>query len=301
MLLVCLALLAAGCSKGSEGEGAGGPPATNPDGSPLVDDGDDSTTTAPAGNGTPTTRPNSASETPTTTRGGPSPTTTRPSPSPNAPDSGAKAGVGAFARTLLRPQPATSIVVEVLVQQGAEPRQSALDHLVGTLREVTGKSVSLSGPVSLPTSGDRTSAQQIREMSDRYSRTPHTSSRAVIRLLYLTGDFADEERVIGVAVRGDTAAIFKETVRNSSSPFATAAVIEEAVVVHEIGHLLGLVDIALNTGRADPEYPGHSRNEGSVMYWAVESSLVGQALGGPPARTFDADDRADLNRLRNGA
>lgn len=304
MVLLCLALVAGGCGNDSKGDGADGPPPTNPDGTPLIIDGTGGSTTTPppGGNGTPTTKPNGGNRTPTTGRGGSSPTTSRTmSPPPDAADSGAKAGVGAFARTLLRPQPATSIVVEVLVQQGAEPRQSALDHLVATLREASGKSVSLARPVSVPITGDRTSAQQIRELSDRHSRTPHTGSRAVIRLLYLTGDFADEENVIGVAVRGDTAAIFKETVRRAGSPFASERIIEEAVVVHEVGHLLGLVDLVLDTGRDDPEYPGHSPNRESVMYWAVESSLVGQALGGPPARTFDAADRADLNRLRNGA
>jgi hypothetical protein len=37
------------------------------------------------------------------------------------------------------------------------------------------------------------------------------------------------------------------------------------------------------------------------MYWAVESSLVGQVLNGPPPREFDAADLADLDALRNGA
>lgn len=303
MLLACLGLLVAGCGADAKRQGADGPSPTNPDGTPLVvDDGSTTTAPPPGSNGTPTTRSGGGNGTPTTARRGSSPTTSRTmSPSPNAPDSGAKGGVGAFARTLLRPQPATSIVVEVLVQQGAEPRQSALDHLASTLREVSGKAVSLAGPVAVPVNGDRTSAQQIRELSDRYSRTPHTGSQAVIRLLYLTGEFADEENVIGVAVRGDTAAVFKDAVRAAGSPFAGSAIIEEAVVVHEVGHILGLVDIALDTGRADPEYPGHSRNRGSVMYWAVESRLVAQALGGPPSRTFDADDRTDLTRLRSGA
>ncbi len=80
-----------------------------------------------------------------------------------------------------------------------------------------------------------------------------------------------------------------------------AAAIEEAVVTHEAGHLLGLVDLYLGTGRGDPEHPGHSRNAQSVMYWAVESNLVAHVLSGGPPHEFDGDDLADLAAIRAGA
>jgi hypothetical protein len=66
------------------------------------------------------------------------------------------------------------------------------------------------------------------------------------------------------------------------------------VATHELGHLLGLVDLVLDTGREDPEHPGHSRSRDSVMFWAVESDLIGSLLGGGPPTVFDAADRADL-------
>ena len=55
----------------------------------------------------------------------------------------------------------------------------------------------------------------------------------------------------------------------------------------------------LATGRADPEHPGHSPNRGSVMYHAVESTLLGTVLSGGPPRDFDADDLADLAAIRD--
>ena len=75
---------------------------------------------------------------------------------------------------------------------------------------------------------------------------------------------------------------------------------ERAVVTHEMGHLLGLVDLVLDDKRGDPAHPGHSTNRGSVMFWAVETSLVGQVLGGPPPVDFDSDDVADLRKIRTG-
>ena len=79
------------------------------------------------------------------------------------------------------------------------------------------------------------------------------------------------------------------------------ATLEDAVSTHELGHVLGLVDLARDTGRDDPEHPGHSSSRGSVMFWAVESDLVSQVFGGPPSRQYDAADKSDLAALRGGA
>jgi hypothetical protein len=104
-----------------------------------------------------------------------------------------------------------------------------------------------------------------------------------------------------VTVRGDVIAVFADQVAAAATPIVSRAAIEDAVLLHELGHVLGLVDLARDTKRADKDHPGHSANPGSVMYWAVESSLVGQVLNGPPPHDFDRDDLADLAALRNGA
>lgn len=213
----------------------------------------------------------------------------------------ARHGAGAYARTVLRPQPATRVVLEVMHQAGAAPVQNTVNHGVNVLRQVTGKNVSLSGPYEIPGGAAGVSEAEIESLSDRHARTQHGNGTAVIRILFLKGAYQGDDSVLGVAVRGDTAAIMSDQVRSSASPLASRSRIEDAVTMHEIGHLLGLVDIVLKTGRADPDHPGHSTNRESVMYWAVESDLVSQVLGGPPPVDFDDADRADLAAIRNGA
>ena len=232
----------------------------------------------------------------TTTTGSGGSTTTRPT----APvDTGARGGPGAYARTLLQPQRSQRIVVELLVQQGAAPRQATLDHVTSVLRDASGKPVTVGGPVALSAGDGTTTDDEIRELADRHGRAAQTTEQAVIRLLFLNGRYVPEDGVLGVAVRGDTAAVFSEQVRKTSRPLPADA-LEVAVTTHEVGHLLGLVDLVLHTGRQDPEHEGHSPNEESVMHWAIESSLVFQVLSGPPPRDFDADDRRDLATIRNG-
>lgn len=304
-----MALLVAACGSGSTPEADGGPDITVGDGLPGDGAGEGGGDEPGGGNGnggggnaTPTTKPSTGG---TTTTARTSSNTTRPSGGgrtgtpAESPDSGARGGPGAFARTILRPEPATRIVVELLVQQGAAPRQATLDHVRQTLSEASGKQVTITAPVDLPATEGRTSDDEIRAMADRYG-SAQRSGQAIVHLLFLRGSH-EEDGVLGVAVRGDTAAVFSDSVDNAATPLVGPAAIEDAVTTHEIGHLLGLVDIVLKSGREDPQHPGHSRNRDSVMYWAVEASIVAQVLGGPPPRNYDNADKADLAAIRNGA
>ena len=50
----------------------------------------------------------------------------------------------------------------------------------------------------------------------------------------------------------------------------------------------------------DPDHPGHSSNDDSVMYWAIESSSIGNIFSGSIPDEFDADDKADLAGMASG-
>lgn len=264
-------------------------------------------TDAPAaGAGTTAARPGGGGGRATATAPGSAPATTRPSGAGGtAGDSGAgiaaaaRGGPGSFARVLLQPQPAPRLVLELLQQSGADPYTPAIDRLVTTLGDVSGKPVSRPGSVRLASSDTSHTAAEIRALADAHGAR-QSGGQAVVHLLYLNGEFADNANVLGVAVRGDVIALFPDVIATAATPLVPARTIEDAVVMHEAGHLLGLVDLVVDTGRDDPEHPGHSRNRGSVMYWAVESSLVATLLDGPPPRDFDAADRRDLAAIRQG-
>jgi hypothetical protein len=228
----------------------------------------------------------------TTGGGAPTPTT--------APPSGALApgGVGDLAAALLRPGNGNRIVVEVRAQPGAEPRAGTLDQLLGALRQVSGKAVVLDGIEGLAGSAQSWTSASIALAADRAADHGQGGTQVVLRLLFVHGSFEGDDSVLGVAVRGDVAAVFTDQVDAASGLLTSPAVVEDAVTMHEAGHLLGLVDLALDTGRDDPDHPGHSTNRGSVMFWAVESDLIGQVLGGGVPTDFDAQDRADLARIR---
>lgn len=277
--------------------------------------GSSETTTNPAGGTTTkprggtattdaTTRPGSGGGGGTNTGGGGATSTTglKPLPTTVRGDDGAQGPPGAFARTLLRPQRATTIVFERLEQQGASPRQASLAHATAVLGDVSGKPVTTEGPIAVPGGAKNWTADELRKAADTLTTAGQGNGRAVLHAFFLHGTFEGNEEILGVTVRGDVFAVFVDRIAQTAAPpFVTHAQLEDAVLMHELGHALGLVDLARDTDRDDPESPGHSPNKESVMYWAVESSLVRQVLTGPPPRDFDGADLADLRALRNGA
>lgn len=308
-VLMCVVLLVAGCSSAEdandglvESAGSGSTTATSPA------EPDTSTSSTEVGSDVPATdAPSSGGTRPPATKGqtdpspAPSPAPPATSPPPTADTSRpapAVGGVGAYAPFYLRPSESSRIVLEIRSQAGAEPNQATVDHLRRVLGEVSAKPVVRSGG-DIPGGARQWTAEAIRDLADA-SGVGQRRDGAVMRILFLRGGFADSDTALGVSVRSDVAAVFADKVDEGAGLVGDRARIEDAVTVHEAGHLLGLVDLFLSTGRQDPEHPGHSPNRESVMYFAVESTLVGSVLDGGPPTEFDAADRQDLATIRAG-
>lgn len=204
-------------------------------------------------------------------------------------------GPGSYARRYLAAGGPGALVVEVRSQSGASPAARVVAAVDDELSRASSKPVDVvTGAVS---GGARQwTVDEILAVADQ-STTVQTADRGVMRLLFLSGGFAESDTVVGVAVRGDVAAIFTDRVREAAGVLGSVDQMAEAVTVHEVGHLLGLVDLVLDTGRADREHPGHSSNTESVMYYAVESTLIGSILTGGPPTEFDDADRRDLDAI----
>ncbi|MBV07095.1 MAG: hypothetical protein CMA55_02155 [Euryarchaeota archaeon] len=149
---------------------------------------------------------------------------------------------------------------------------------------------------------DSYTLDEVMVLEDR-ERTRHKEGDTfVVHLLYLNGEYADNPDALGVAYRGSSIVIFKEQIEDAAFLFVSAQDIEKAVLVHEYGHLVALVNIGYTSphDHEDPDHPGHSTNDESVMYWAVESVDLGNQLAGEPPNQFDSDDLDDLQRMREG-
>jgi hypothetical protein len=212
------------------------------------------------------------------------------------------AGVGAMAKTYLRGSPATSLSVEVDWVSGRDPASSALDHLTSILRreldKPAGITVSLGNRISSGRSSWSLADLQSLEAANRSRHSGGT--RATIWICYVDGTFAENVGALAVAFSASSAAIFRDRINDATTSLVLEPEIERSVIVHEVGHLLALVNIGYRSrfDHEDPQHPHHSNNPDSVMYWAVEDVSVRNILRGGPPSDFDDADRADLAMLR---
>jgi len=201
----------------------------------------------------------------------------------------------------------TRLLVEVDYVRGAKPSQAALDMLEARLNERLSKpgGIEIRLDDELAPGGGTRSINQIARLEDRHRDAYKGDGRAVFYVLYVDGRSDADTRdsfVLGAAYSGSSVVMFQDAIREAAKglPLATAPAssIEKAVLVHELGHILGLVNNHLPMVRPheDPQHRTHSSSSNSVMFWAVERSNIVNLLGGrtEPPNQFDQDDIADM-------
>ncbi len=119
-----------------------------------------------------------------------------------------------------------------------------------------------------------------------------------VQVLVLPGRF-EVEGVPGAAFEATSFAVFPDQIAGRLPFGANVGAFQTAVVVHELGHLFGLVNL---TGQGafheDDDHPGHSRHQDSPMHPAVESGGLASIFGGGPPTQFTDDDRREMQAIR---
>lgn len=211
--------------------------------------------------------------------------------------------LGSACRAYLRDD-IPGMTIEVAYQSGAQPASGAVDHLVSTLREVVDKpdGVELSGPTQVPGGARTWTTSELRAFAAEHRTRSSSADDAAMYVLAVRGEF-EQDGVLGVAVSATQLVVFPDNIGELGTDLLGGReAIERAVLVHEAGHLLCLLNITYQSdlGHEDPEHPRHSVHEDSVMHWAIETDAISQFFSGAPPAQFHPDDRSDLEGLRDG-
>lgn len=226
-------------------------------------------------------------------------------------------GPGDNAKLYLQGEPYSEILIEVDFVKDREPRYNSLNLLVDTLDEFCDKeqiSYTISDEIDDSDVSSVYESDDILDLEDKYRDHYDDNNVAVVYILYLNGKYEDSETTLGISYKGSSFAIFKDRIESLKIPLSVRRWVstgdfENSVVVHEGGHLLGLVNINYESERdhEDPingsEY--HCINETCVMYYALEHSResyidkLQERESLKPPTTYCSDCRFDLDKLKN--
>ena len=203
---------------------------------------------------------------------------------------------------ILRGNEYSKIHIEVNYVTGNSPESDALNLLKQRIQEVTDKSTITVSQSSFGSTDNSYTLEEILELEDKQRTRFKSGNTFVIHILYLNGEYSDNDQTLGLAYSGTSFAIFKEKIEDAAFLLISAKDIEKSVIVHEFGHLLGLVNNGYQSphDHEDPQHPHHSNNEESVMYWAIESQDIGNQIDGEPPNDFDNYDLDDLKLMKEG-
>lgn len=121
--------------------------------------------------------------------------------------------------------------------------------------------------------------EELITLEKAYRQTTNTGTQGSIFVLFVNGYIVHEgmtnPNIIGVNIAGTTMiVIFKDVIKSTEdgSLNATAKFMEQSTLVHEFGHVVGLVNagVAMNTDHQDEEHGHHCDDSQCVMYWKNE-------------------------------
>lgn len=215
-----------------------------------------------------------------------------------------------FARAFILTDPFPDLLVELDYDPAFPPSQDALEHARAALREVLPKREIRIVATQLPASfgardwtRDELIALDAQTIDSRKPEALGEGEAAVIHVLYLDGRYdSGEGDVLGVAFK-NVAFLFRDVDEVArlipQGPADPEVLVERTVLLHEIGHIIGLVNrgVPMVKDHEHATVDHHSSNPESVMWSGVDTMEAYYGLideGRAPPSAFDADDVADI-------
>jgi hypothetical protein len=213
----------------------------------------------------------------------------------------------------LRASPYSRLVLEVDATEGFAPRATAESAMLDTLRPVVDKPAGVSvvrDQMALASKGPtyEWTFPELQQLATSTFTLPIAAGTVRMHVMFLDGQY-EGGNVLGLAWANTHLAVFKETIERQCRSGLGASLgdqvceaAEKGVWVHELGHLLGLVNngLPMAAPHQDAAHAGHDSSDRCVMYWAFDTStsldkVARQILGGETVNLqFDDACKADL-------
>ncbi|GHA40067.1 hypothetical protein GCM10007103_21890 [Salinimicrobium marinum] len=211
--------------------------------------------------------------------------------------------LGVSSNDLLSDEKYTSLKLEVAYVKDYEPSPSTLNNIKSFLEEHINKpnGISLVTKEIQSTGSGPFSIEQVKKIEDETRTSFNSGNKISVYLLFLNGKSdsqKDNKLILGTAYKNTSMVIYGETIhRLSETSGISKSEIESTTIMHEFGHLFGLVDNGspAQSDHEDTESKSHCNVPSCLMVATVEFGHgtlkmieKGQAIG------FDESCRHDL-------
>lgn len=182
------------------------------------------------------------------------------------------------------------LVVELQYVQGYAPTEATVNNLKSFLEQRLNKPGGVSiVPRSVSSPGKSVLTLDDIKKIEQENRQEHTSRKTLTAYFFFANaDYVENQgsaKVLGIAYGSSSMVIFEQTIHDLSGGLSQPprATLETTVVLHEFGHILGLVDNGspMQSQHLDAPHGKHCSNSNCLMYYAAETSdIVANVLGG---------------------
>ncbi len=195
----------------------------------------------------------------------------------------AKRAPGLAANDFLSADNFNNIKLEIQYMEGYRPTDEMVNNLGNFLTGLVHKPLGVEIVVQEigRLDQEKYSLMEIRQIEDENRTVYNMDEQLGVYVLILDGYFDEDtgtEYSLGVSHRSTSIVLMGKRIYENSGSFGkpSRGKLESTVMQHEIGHLLGLVDLGspMLIDHLDEEYPGHCDNEDCLMYWAVQTRLI---------------------------
>lgn len=210
-----------------------------------------------------------------------------------------KKAIGASANDLLSASRYSSVKIEIQYMPGYQPDAASVNNLTAFINTLCNKPGGIPVIQTAIASGGKTTYSDADVVAlEKENRTVYTSGSQIgIHFLYLDGNYTTSN-VLGYAYRNTSMALFAKKIVDNSGGLGqpTRTKLETTVLEHEMGHILGLVNLGSNmqTNHEDGSHAKHCSNTACLMYYQAQSTDILGPLSTGNIPVLDANCRADL-------
>ena len=210
---------------------------------------------------------------------------------------------GSSANAFLTSRKYTSLTIELFYVENFRPTTQALNNFKNFLEQRLNKSNGIT-IIEKQIASPGTSPYDINEIVkiEKDNRTKYnTTDNLTLFILFADGNFSTDTNTtftLGSAYRNTSCVIYENSIINLSNSIGGGrrTDLESTVLIHEICHLLGLVNLGtvMQNNHEDAAHGGHCNNKNCLMYWQTENNGIMGMMTGGNIPGLDANCLADL-------